>query len=183
VCCVLTGVEGRIDQKFDLELRSAAGGAVQPRPNVLTPWWSRAWFDHQGFTSDTYTARSYALQLALWTLAAPAGSWSYESCMLRRGWGQAGEGEVAIDPEYRRLSRERHQAAATKTRLMRVIDDPRAGTIARAAPPVKIQIGKRKARCRSGRHALPLCRVTCKFSLLAAPTRVCCGYQYVKLTV
>jgi len=87
---------------------------------------------------------------------------------LRRGWGQAGEGEVAIDPEYRRLSRERHQAAATKTRLMRVIDDPRAGTIARAAPPVKIQIGKRKARCRAGHHALSLYRVTCNLSLLTA---------------
>ena len=94
--------------------------------------------------------------------------------MLRRGRGQAGEGEVASDPEYRRLSRERHQAAATKTRLMRIIDDPRAGTIARAAPPVKIQIGKRKARCCSGHHALSLCRVTCKPSLLAALTRLAC---------
>ena len=62
-------------------------------------------------------------------------------------WGvsQAGEGEVAIDPEYRRLSRARHQAAATKTRLMRVIEDPRSGTVARSLAPIQIQIGKRKA--------------------------------------
>ena len=58
---------------------------------------------------------------------------------------QAGEGEVAIDPEYRRLSRARHQAAATKTRLMRVIEDPRSATVARNLAPIQIQIGKRKA--------------------------------------
>ena len=55
---------------------------------------------------------------------------------------------MAIDPEYRRLSRARHQAAATKTRLMRVIEDPRSATVARNAAPIQIQIGKRKA-CRA----------------------------------
>ncbi|KAK9827401.1 hypothetical protein WJX81_008134 [Elliptochloris bilobata] len=84
-----TSLEGRVDQKFDLELRSAANDA-------------------------------------------------------------AGEGEVVIDPEYRRLSRERHQAAATKTRLMRVIEDPRSATFARNPAPVKIQIGKRKEALPSG---------------------------------
>ena len=61
--------------------------------------------------------------------------------------GVQGDGEVHIDPEYRRLSRERHQAAATKTRLMRVIDDPRSATVARNPVPIQIQIGgKRKVR-------------------------------------
>ncbi len=61
--------------------------------------------------------------------------------------GVQGDGEVHIDPEYRRLSRERHQAAATKTRLMRVIEDPRSATVARNPVPIQIQIGgKRKAR-------------------------------------
>lgn len=66
-------------------------------------------------------------------------------------FGVQGDGEVHIDPEYRRLSRERHQAAATKTRLMRVIEDPRSATVACNPVPIQIQIGgKRKVRaCQS----------------------------------
>lgn len=33
--------------------------------------------------------------------------------------------KVCLDDTYRRLNRERHEAAATKTRVMQVIDDPR----------------------------------------------------------
>ncbi len=70
VCCVLAGMEGRIDQKFDLELRSAAGGAVQPRLNWLSPWLLRAWCEQRFTSCNTRTARPHALPVSLWTLAA-----------------------------------------------------------------------------------------------------------------
>ena len=38
LCGTTPGVEGRVDQKFDLELRSAAGGAVRPcQPRFSVP--------------------------------------------------------------------------------------------------------------------------------------------------
>lgn len=37
-----------------------------------------------------------------------------------------GDLQMQVDAQYRALSRQRNQTASTKTRLMKVIDDPRS---------------------------------------------------------
>ena len=86
---------------------------------------------------------------------------------------------MAIDPEYRRLSRARHQTAATKTRLMRVIEDPRSGTVARNLAPIQIQIGKRKA-CPGAGYSRAQPRV-CRAVQCAGPAQGFCNGAECKL--
>ena len=50
-----------------------------------------------------------------------------------------------VDEQYRELRRQRNQAASTKTRLMKVIDDPRSLRALGRQPPLSF---KRKARLR-----------------------------------
>lgn len=49
----------------------------------------------------------------------------------------AGGGRVVLDPEYRRLSRERHQAAAVKSRTVQYLQDTKV-----VGAPSTVQVGR-----------------------------------------
>ncbi|KAL4451986.1 hypothetical protein ABPG75_007648 [Micractinium tetrahymenae] len=75
-------------------------------------------------------------------LAAEGKAWQKFDCEVARkaapGAG-AGAGRVALDPEYRKLSRQRHQAAAAKTRTVQYLQDTKL-----VGAPATVQIGQKR---------------------------------------
>lgn len=73
--------------------------------------------------------------------------------VVRRAPVTAANGTVEIDPEYRQLSRQRHQAAATKTRTIQIISDK---VVARqrgvATIGVKRKVGGARCQGRAGKR-------------------------------
>ena len=73
------------------------------------------------------------------------------------GWAlQSGEGVLQAqgDPQYRSLTRDRKERAATKTRVMQLIDDPRALNY-RALPQVTAHKRVRPAAATALHHMGP----------------------------
>lgn len=77
-------------------------------------------------------------------LAAEGKVWQKFDCEVARktGLGAAGSsggGAIVLDPEYRKLSRQRHQAAAQKTRTVQYLQDSKL-----VGAPTTVQIGQKR---------------------------------------
>lgn len=65
--------------------------------------------------------------------------------------GTAGAARVALDPEYRKLSRARHQAAAVKTRTVQYLQDTKL-----VGAPSTVQIGQKRKEVSEKRDRMDL---------------------------
>lgn len=126
---------------------------------------------HAGCGSQLASAWSCAsmLNAALLLLphhaAAEGKVWQKFDCEVARrtapaaagggGSGAAGSAKVVLDPEYRKLSRQRHQAAAVKTRTVQYLQDTKL-----VGAPSTVQIGQKRKEVMEKRDRMDASQLT-----------------------
>jgi hypothetical protein len=91
-------------------------------------------------------------------LAAEGKVWQKFDCEVARktpGGGAAAAGKVVLDPEYRKLSRQRQQAAATKTRTVQYLQDTKL-----VGAPTTVQIGQKRKEVSEKRDRMDASQLT-----------------------
>ncbi|KAI3437929.1 hypothetical protein D9Q98_000373 [Chlorella vulgaris] len=98
-------------------------------------------------------------------LAAEGKVWQKFDCEVARrtapaaagggGSGAAGSAKVVLDPEYRKLSRQRHQAAAVKTRTVQYLQDTKL-----VGAPSTVQIGQKRKEVMEKRDRMDASQLT-----------------------
>jgi hypothetical protein len=76
------------------------------------------------------------------TIGGPGGAAGAAAAAAGGGGGSGGPAKVVLDPEYRKLSRQRHEAAAVKTRTVQYLQDTKlvgAPTTVQASGGVQCQ--------------------------------------------